>query len=327
MKLSTKVREQEYTIISKIPWQIKPIWVEPGTVPQELSSSPFVKNRQVSIALEISENILRQKDYNGMILGLLKEPRFLLFLRNTKGFKYSNFSNQSIASTVDISVKEKNDNIGVYSNGEELIASYIKHAFTINITNEDFIKAGLNFQKREIEGGKIEFFDNKGNKLDNIPEKLGRLDKTIITLSAKMDKYAIEQLDKEDSILFNYLPTSDQRFGFPFFVNADFVTKTDREFIQIENKWNHYIFYHLGQKCIEWIAILANVTHEIQGKKLFSYAKTYLNLLPDELLDEENEELNSINIAYNQGLTDAIQTSSFIIDNNNNTKKCDDISP
>jgi hypothetical protein len=323
-EIEYKGREREYTVIDKIPWQIKPIWVEPGTVPQELISSPFVKNRQVSIALEISENILRQKDYHGMILGLLKEPRFLLFLRNTKGFKYSKISDQITESIVDISVKQNNDIIGVY-NGEELVASYIKHAFTINITNEDFIKAGLNFQKREIEGGKIEFFDNNGNKLDNIPEKLGRLEKTILTLSAKMDKYAIEKLDKEDSILFNYLPTSDQRFGFPFLVNADFVSKTDREFIQIENKWNHYIFYHLGQKCIEWIAILANVTHEIQGKKMFSYAKTYLNLLPDELLDEENEELNSINIAYNKGLLDAIQVSSFIIDANRNTKKFDEI--
>jgi hypothetical protein len=323
-EIEYKGREQEYTLIEKIPWQIKPIWVEAGTVPQELSTSPFVKNRQVSIALEISENILRQKDYHGMILGLLREPRFLLFLRNTKSFRYSNIAHQNSDSIIDISVKEKNDIIGVYSN-EVLIASYIKHAFTISITNEDFSKAGLNFQKREVEGGKIEFFDRNGNKLDNIPEKLGGLDKTIITLSAKMDKYTIEKLDKEDSILFNYLPTSDQRFGFPFLVNADFVSKTDREFIQIENKWNHYLFYHLGQKCIEWIAILANVTHEFQGKKLFSYAKTYLNLLPDELLDEDNEELSSINIAYNKGLTDAIKVSSFIIDNNGNTKKCDEI--
>ena len=323
-EIDYKGREKEYTLIDKIPWQIKPIWVEPGTVPQELSSSPFFKNRQVSIALEISENILRQKDYHGMILGLLREPRFLLFLRNTKSFRYSNIADQNSDSIIDISVKEKNDIIGVYRS-EELIASYIKHAFTISITNEDFTKAGLNFQKREVEGGKIEFFDNNGNKLDNISEKLGRLDRTIITLSAKMDKYAIEKLDKEDSILFNYLPTSDQRFGFPFLVNADFVSKTDREFIQIENKWNHYIFYHLGQKCIEWIAILAKVTHEFQGKKLFSYAKTYLNLLPDELLDEDNEELSSINIAFNKGLTDAIQSSSFIIDNNGNTKKCDEI--
>ncbi len=323
-EIEYKGREHEFTIIDKIPWQIKPIWVESGTIPKELSTSSFGKNRQVSIALEISENILRQKDYDGMIVGLLKEPRFLLFLRNTKGFKYLNVSDQSTNTIIDISVRERNDVLSVYNN-EVLTASYIKHEFTININNDDFIRAGLNFKKREVEGGKIEFYDNEGNKLDNIPEKLGRLDKTVIILSAKIDRYLIEKLEKEDSILFNYLPTSDQRFGFPFLVNADFVSKTDREFIQIENKWNHYLFFHLGQKCIEWLSILSKVTHEIQGKRLFSYAKTYLNLLPEKLLDENNKELSSINIAFNKGLMDAIQSIAFIIDNNGKIKKCDDI--
>lgn len=323
-EIEYKGREHEFTIIDKIPWQIKPIWVESGTIPKELSTSSFGNNRQVSIALEISENILRQKDYDGMIVGLLKEPRFLLFLRNTKGFKYLNVSDQSTNTIIDISVRERNDVLSVYNN-EVLTASYIKHEFTININNDDFIRAGLNFKKREVEGGKIEFYDNEGNKLDNIPEKLGRLDKTVIILSAKIDRYLIEKLEKEDSILFNYLPTSDQRFGFPFLVNADFVSKTDREFIQIENKWNHYLFFHLGQKCIEWLSILSKATHEIQGKRLFSYAKTYLNLLPEKLLDENNKELSSINIAFNKGLMDAIQSIAFIIDNNGKIKKCDDI--
>ncbi|MCA6471288.1 MAG: hypothetical protein IM591_12965 [Chitinophagaceae bacterium] len=323
-EIEYKGREHEFTIIDKIPWQIKPIWVEFGTIPKELSTSSFAKNRQVSIALEISENILRQKDYDGMIVGLLKESRFLLFLRNTKGFKYLNVSDQSTNTIIDISIRERNDVLSVYNN-EVLSASYIKHEFTININNDDFIRSGLNFKKREVEGGKIEFFDNEGNKLDNIPEKLGRLDKTVITLAAKIDRYLIEKLEKEDSILFNYLPTSDQRFGFPFLVNADFVSKTDREFIQIENKWNHYLFFHLGQKCIEWLSILSKATHEIQGKRLFSYAKTYLNLLPEKLLDENNKELCSINIAFNKGLMDAIQSIAIIIDNNGKIKKCDDI--
>lgn len=319
-----KGKEEEYINIDKIPWQIKPIWVEPNTIPQELSSSHFIKNQRVSIALEIGENILRQKDYHGMILGLLKEPRFLLFLRNTKDFKFKVYTDSSTVSVKDVSVKEKNNITSVYSNGE-IIASYIKHEFTININNEDFKKAGLNFQKREIEGGKIEFFDNESRKLENIPEKLGRLDKTIITLSAKIEKYGIEKLEKEDSILFNYLPTSDQRFGFPFLVNADFVSKTDREFIQIENKWNHYLFYHLGQKCIEWVANLGKRTHVIEGKHLFLYDKTYLNLLPEDLLDEHNEELASINIAFNKGLLDAVQGTRFIIDYSGNFKRCEDI--
>nr|WP_315234119.1 hypothetical protein [uncultured Flavobacterium sp.] len=316
-------RETEFTNIDKIPWQIKPIWIEQKNVNSELRNSNFMANNQVAIALEIGESILRQKDYNGMILGLLKEPRFLLFLRKTKGFKYIGFTNEN-DQIVDIAIKEELNNLGVYSN-EKLIASYIKDEFEINIGNDDFAKAGLNFQKREIEGGKIEFFDNENRKLENIPEKLGRLDKTIISLSAKVNRYDIEKLDKEDSILFNYLPTSDQRFGFPFLVNADFVCKTDREFIQIENKWNHYIFYNLGRISIEWIAKLGGTKHEYKEKSHYSYPKTYLNLLPEDLLDEENEELASINIAFNKGLKDALETTSFIIDAKGVLKKCDEI--
>ncbi|MGL2993492.1 sacsin N-terminal ATP-binding-like domain-containing protein [Flavobacterium sp. TSSA_36] len=318
-----KGSEKEYTNIDRIPWQIKPIWVEQNNINNELKSSNFITNNQVAIALEIGENILRQKDYNGMILGLLKEPRFLLFLRKTKKFKYIS-NNKDSQQIVDIAIKEEYNNLGIYSN-EELIASYIKHEFEININNEDFAKTGLNFQKREIEGGKIEFFNEEGNKLDNIPEKLGRLDKTIISLSAKVDKNQVERLDKDDSILFNYLPTSDQRFGFPFLVNADFVSKTDREFIQIENKWNHYIFYHLGRICIEWIAKLGETKYVVNDKLVFSYAKSYLNLLPENLLDEENEELASINIAFNKGLKDALSSTSFIIDAKGTLKKCNEI--
>lgn len=318
-----KGRESEFTNITKIPWQIKPIWVEQNTINTELRSSNFSANNQVAIALEIGENILRQKDYNGMILGLLKEPRFLLFLRKTKRFKYIGLNNE-IEQIVDIAIKDDYNNLGVYSN-EELIASYIKYEFEINIDNDDFARAGLNFQKREIEGGKIEFFDNENRKLENIPEKLGRLDKTIISLAAKVNRNEIEKLDKDESILFNYLPTSDQRFGFPFLVNADFVSKTDREFIQIENKWNHYIFYHLGRICIEWIAKLGEIKQAANGKLLFSYAKTYLNLLPENLLDEENEELASINIAFNKGLMDTLETTSFIIDAKGVLKKCNEI--
>jgi hypothetical protein len=316
-------RETEFTNIDKIPWQIKPIWMEQKNVNSELRNSNFMANNQVAIALEIGESILRQKDYHGMILGLLKEPRFLLFLRKTKGFKYIGLANDK-EQIIDIAIKEEVNNLGVYSN-DELIASYIKDEFEINIGNDDFVKAGLNFQKREIEGGKIEFFDNEGRKLENIPEKLGRLDKTIISLSAKVNRYEIEKLDKDESILFNYLPTSDQRFGFPFLVNADFVCKTDREFIQIENKWNHYIFYNLGRISIEWIAKLGGTKHEYKEKSHYSYPKTYLNLLPEDLLDEENEELASINIAFNKGLKDALETTSFIIDAKGVLKKYDEI--
>ena len=147
--------------------------------------------------------------HHGMISGLMKEPRFLLFLRNTRSFTF-----KSIEPVDSISIAVKNSKYGleVYRN-EELSASYIREEFVINIGNDEFEKAGLNFKRRELEGGKIEFYDNNGLRLENIPEKLGRLQSTVVSFAAKVSGTSIEELSKDETILFNYLPTSDQRFG------------------------------------------------------------------------------------------------------------------
>lgn len=314
-------REALYTDIDRIPWQIKPIWVNRNEFPDELKGSPFFMNQQVAIALEIGNSIFKQKNYHGLISGLMREPRFLLFLRNTRSFTF-----KSIEPSESISIAIKNSRYGleVYQNGE-LSASYIREDFIIDIDNDEFEKAGLNFQRRELDGGKIEFYDNNGLRLENIPEKLGRLKSTVVSFAAKVTGTSIEQLSKDETILFNYLPTSDQRFEFPYLVNADFVSKTDREFIQIENKWNHYLFYHIGINCIKWIAQLGQIINDNTEKKFFPYAKTYLNLLPESLLDEENMEQSSINKSFNNGIKSGIGEVSFILDSNGILKKCSEI--
>ncbi len=317
-------KEKDFTNVDNIPWQIKPIWTNQIDYPNELVETPFSDNHQVAIALEIGENIIRQKDYNGMIRDLLKEPRFLLFLNNTRSFKYVSIDSNSNYNIENISLRKYGDKWNLKSN-ELQIASYYKLQFEIKINNHDFEKAGLDFHKRKVEGGKIEFFDEDGRKLENIPEKLGKLEKTIISLAAKVDDYGIKTLPKEESILFNYLPTSDQRFGFPFLVNADFVSKTDREFIQIENKWNHYLFFHIGSCSIAWLLELLKKKLKLGIKEFYKYSSTYLSLLPHSLLDEENKELRSINQSFNNGLTKAVSTIAFIVDYNGQIKKCDQI--
>lgn len=320
-----KDQVDHYTNIDRIPWQIKPVWVERNEYPAELLDSQFfIRNNQVAIALEIGEAIINQKNYDNMIHSLLLEPRFMLFLRNTKGFLYQYSLAGGEVKELNISLKNNYGKFDVVE-GETTLSTYIKHEFEINITNEDFLKSGLNFQKRELDGGKVEFFDTDGRRIENIPEKLGLLENTIISLAARVNGNNILRLSKEESVLFNYLPTSDQRFGFPFLVNADFVTKTDREFIQIENSWNQYLHYNIGHLCINWIAILGSQTHESNGKVLFTYAKTYLKLLPESLLDEENEELGEINKSFNRGLKQAISTISFIVDSSGQLRSASEI--
>ena len=314
-------RESLFTDIDRIPWQIKPIWVNRNEFPDELMGSPFFMNQQVAIALEIGNTIFKQKNYHGMISGLMQEPRFLLFLRNTRSFTFNSIEP---TESISISVKNSRHGLDVYQN-EELSASYIREDFIIAIDNDEFEKAGLNFKRRELDGGKIEFYDNNGLRLENIPEKLGSLQSTVVSFAAKVIGSSIEQLSKDETILFNYLPTSDQRFEFPFLVNADFVSKTDREFIQIENKWNHYIFFHIGINCIKWIAQLGQIVSDNAEKRFFPYAKTYLNLLPEYLLDEENVEQSSINKSFNHGIKSALGEVPFILDSNGGLKKCSEI--
>lgn len=310
-----KGKELLYTDIDNIPWQIKPIWVEPTEYPEELLESDFRRNHQVAIALEIGESIIRQKKYHEMICGLLNEPRFLLFLRNTDAFKYNGFTLDGKEESYHLELKGFGDVTVVYSNGQ-LVDSYIKGKFAIEVTNEGFLDAGLGFQKRLIEGGKVVFYDDNGQKLENIPEKLGRLDSSIISFAAQIKNGSISKLSADESILFNYLPTSDQRFEFPFLVNSDFVSKTDREFIQIENKWNHYLFYHIGYNSIVWLQQLA-------GNKEFH--SSYMNLLPLKYKDEKDQELSLINRAYNNGLRKALSEISFIINEDAQLSKSDEV--
>ncbi|SEH05047.1 Uncharacterised protein [Candidatus Venteria ishoeyi] len=325
-KAKYKGVESEYLQIDQIPWQIKPIWLEPQEYPEEINCEPFMSYHQVSIALRAGEEIINdsEKDYDKMISQLISEPRFLLFLRNTQRLSYQRLYPESESQAlISIEVLRDDDYIHVKKNGEKT-PGYLKKDVKIRLNNDDFEKAGLNFQK-VIKKEKVVYLDKDGKQLDNIPEKLVNLDKTIISFAATMEEGHIVPLGKEQSILFNYLPTSDNRFGFHFLVNADFVSQTNREFIQVENSWNHYLFYNIGYQLVKWLGELGLKTHVRYGKTLISYAKEYLDLLPQNLLDETNEDHGAINKAFNNGFKEAISECPFILSIRKEIKKAEEI--
>lgn len=321
-------KESEFLKIENIPWQIKPIWVERAEYPEELINSPFIDPKyQVAIALEVGESKIndKDKDYHKMINQLINEPRFLLFLRNVTGLNYQKINDVS-SSEVKINIWKKRSSIDVKKN-DQLLASYLKRDFSVTLNNEDFQKAGLEFTKVE-KSDKTVFVDSEGKQLDNIPEKLVNLQKTTLSFAARIEGNEIQSLTSENSILFNYLPTSDSRFGFHFLVNADFVSKTDREFIQIENKWNHYLFYKIGFNLVKWLAkiIEENKYQTKESEKTrFKFASSYLSLLPERLLDEDNQERGIINKAFNTGLKDGIKNTDFILSSVGSLKKASEI--
>lgn len=228
----TKEKEKEYTNIDNIPWQIKPIWTELTELPDEIRSH-FSKRNNVNIALMVGASKIHEKRYDEMIAGLVDDPRFLLFLRNARRINYW----PPVGAKRVIEVAKANDLIKVFSDGV-LKSAYNTFDAEIEINNDAFSKAGFLFEHIKLEEDKYVFKDANGNILNNIPEKLGRLKSTVLSFAVKNIEDKIEKIPVAESILYNYLPTSDQRYRFPFIINADFISKTDREGILSENIWN-----------------------------------------------------------------------------------------
>lgn len=293
----TNGKEKEHTNIDNIPWQIKPIWTELTELPEEIRTH-FSKRHNVNIALKVGASKIQEKRYDEMIAGLVDDPRFLLFLRNARRINYW----PPTGAKKVIEVVKINDLTKVFSDGS-LKSAYNTFDAEIEINNNAFAKAGFRFEHIKLEEEKYAFKDANGNILNNIPEKLGRLKRTVLSFAVKIIEDKIEKIPVAESILYNYLPTSDQRYRFPFIINADFISKTDREGILSENIWNHYLFFNIGYELIKWLSSLSE-------KKV--YWNSFLNILPDVLLDEEHEDLGTINAAFNKGLTLGISEICFI---------------
>ena len=307
--------KDKYDNIDNVPWQIKPIWVERNQFPEELLNSSFVKHSEVNIALEIGAETLKSKEYADMIERLLSKPRFILFLRNTKKFEFFILEDNSLIKKQEIELIEIDEFIQINHNDEN-VATFSKSDFDLEINNEEFKKAGFSMERYEERPGVFKFKDEYG-EIKSIPEKLGTLKSTRITFASQVTNNEIVKLDKGQSVLFNYLPTSDQRFGFPFLVNADFISNTSREFILKENKWNHYLFYHIGRKAIEWVAILGNIKDLAKGKRYFTFRKHYCNqwMFAEAVwnLRWQKSTLQSLSLYYRagfrwQGQADSLQT-------------------
>lgn len=298
-RLEYEGREEDYIDINQIPWQIKPIWVKDTDYPIELKGSRFHEKHNVAIALQIGAHLFKEKQYADKVMSLVQEPRFLIFLRHINNLSFAYNGKQH-----SLQVERKKDFLTVSQN-EKFVATYLKSNYSVNITNDSFKEAGLNFEKKEIDG-KIHFIDSEGIKIEDIPEKLTLLDKTVISFAAKL-KDGIKSLNKEESIIFNYLPTSDKKYEFPFLVNGDFVTNTNREYILYENVWNQYLFFQIGYLHVKWAENL------IDFGKFQHVISTYLNILYEKFKNTNDVHLSKINTAFNNGFKKGIEEFNFIL--------------
>lgn len=247
-----------------IPWQIKPIWEEKYRLPLEVQENDQFFIAPVSIALNVGEEHIN--NYNEIIPRLLSEPRFILFLRNVGKIVFENRNGE----TIEISKSISDEIIKVSSNNkteEWIIKDYI-----VNIPNDT---------RDAMQSEKL------------IPVKLKEATKTKITFAAKVVGKSIVPID--DAVLFTYLPTKVDDFGFRFLVNADFLTTASRESIHFKNVWNKFLFAQIGNLLVNWISTLSTYNG-------------VLSLLPQTKYDGEN----LLAIEFYQAFQESLETTAFI---------------
>lgn len=246
--------------MDEIPWQIKPIWEERYRLPKEVQNEDLYFLAPVGIALNVgSEKIAT---YNERITELLQKPQFTLFLRNVGEISFESKGRDTIKINKQVT---ETGFVQITSNNS-----------TENWITKDYI-VDIPIETRDaIQNEKL------------VPAKLKEATKTKISFAAKIENGTISPVD--DAVLYTYLPTKVDDFGFKFLVNADFLTTASREQIHFKNIWNRYLFFQIGGLLLDWI------------KNLNSY-KGALSLLPSKIDDVENLLSNDFYSALIQSIS------------------------
>lgn len=244
-----------------MPWQIIPI---EANVPISLDTS----NYNVITYIKITNTSSLEKK----IMKLLSNSQFLLFLR-CKNIQMTFVSNNDILANVN---KKCNDNIVILSsNGKE-------------------DSRWLTYTNPEVEVPKELYSDIKADI--NTPQKLKNAKTFDLSFAIQIDNNSkIKSLDKEDAVIYTYLPTSFKfgNEGFPFLVNANFITDAGRQQLHKDSEWNKLIFSKIPSEYLNWMKEISSTYsnyYEVLPKK--SYGSN--NALEETFASEMVKAINDI---------------------------------
>ena len=311
--------ENEYEGVEHLPWQLLPFWVD--ECPQELQRTSFTRHCNVAIALNMG---VTAEKYRDIIRGIIENPRFMLFLRNTRRIQLEEPVDDeyekkwdviSIAKQIDLDTNTttlKNS----FEKEEKEVSYIVREGNEIDVTNESFDACNIPMKKecKEIAGREkwymYQMVDNLPVPITSIPERIIAADTTTISYAIMLDEngHSICIPDKTPS-LYAYLPMEDRRYLFPFFINADFELSSNRQEAKRVSVWNEYLFYNIGKNIVSWIATIANATHP-----------DYLSLLPQSFFVEELEEgkIDRLASQFNRGYKEALIETEFILNDREN---------
>ncbi len=281
-----------------IPWQLKPIWID--SLSDDLEN--LLGRHNVSIALKLKPySVDGENGYKEQILSVLKEPKFMLFLRNTNRITMSGMTIQRDIEGSKIVLKNS-----FCSNKVEEFERFDYH---IDVDNKTFEKKNIDIrikEKRDEGTGDIvesTFVNTKNQELEEIPPKIAYSRRTTISFAVPVKDMGIEPDKKCQAVsLYAYLPTIVQDFKFPFFVNANFLLDSERQHVLGDNSWNIFLMHMLGEKLVEWCATLcSNKEHNA------------LNILKTKYFDETNNETNQLARSFNESYKNALNNICFVL--------------
>lgn len=306
--------EEEFEQTEHLPWQILPFWVQ--ECPDELRGTTFMRNCNVAIALELDATA---EKYREMIKGIIRQPRFMLFLRNTQRIQLEEPIEDVLSSKkwdiISIAKNTDSDNNIVslknsFGNAEEEVSYIVREVSDINVSNETFVECNIPLRKecKEISGREKWFLYHIVNEnsipITSIPERIIAADTTSISYAFMLnDKCEVVPIPDKTPSLYAFLPMEDRRYLFPFYINADFELSSNRQEAK-KSVWNEFIFYNIGKNIISWVASVASQKHP-----------NYLSLLPNVFFTEELEEskVDQLAIQFNRGYKESLSNVPFIL--------------
>ena len=247
-----------------VPWQIIPIET---VAPIQINSDGY--NVVTYIRVGDSSNL------EDKISALLSNSQFLLFLKS-KNIKMTFSVNGNTKSWID---KSENNGIVILSaNGVEESRWLIHTNDSVKVPAElrDLINADI-----------------------NTPDKLKEAKTFDLSFAIALDKNGkLKRLERDESVVYTYLPTSF-RFGsegFPFLVNANFITDAGRQQLHKDSEWNKLIFSKIPSEFLLWV------------KDISSTYRNYWEILPEKSYGRGN----SLETIYAENMEKAISEIAFI---------------
>ena len=304
--------KRQFEGIHSIPWQLEPIWID--SFPLELGEDFTLSN--VSIALRLGRNnIFGNNGYRQAIEDIITNPKFMLFLRNTKRI---NFNGMSVSKTV------KKDRIILKNSFNDNRIEYFKRIdFDIDVNNEIFenndINIRIQIEEQDDKTGKIveaKFVDLQNQELENIPKKIAINNSTVISFAISINENGSINPNRKSSeiSMFAYLPTLVKDFKFPFFINANFILDPPRQRILGDNPWNFYLMQEIGRNIVKWSAELSRQNE-----------RNALNILVPRYFDENSLDTKQLSEHFNNSYKNALESESFILNYKGDLVKQDEI--